>query len=312
MAREVRRRDLVHVHNHYADSSLSVTMLAALLGGFTYSFTIHGPGIFSEAHRWNLGLKVERALFACCISWFARSQTMLWADPEHWEKMHVVHCGVEPEAFARVEHLGEGTRLLFIGRLASVKGLPVLFEALAQLRDRIPRIELRLVGDGPERAALERAVARLGLNEHVHFLGYRSQAEIRDLLGETDVFVLPSFAEGVPAVLMEAFASGVPAVATMVGGTSELVEHGVNGLLVPPGDAQALARAVERVLADASLRNALGTAGRRTVASEFNLRQEAAWLHRILRSSLDGRPEPVRPGAAAEAAPATALITADP
>lgn len=294
LAREVRRRSLVHVHNYSPDSSLSVTLLAAHLGGFTYSFTIHGPGIFFEARQWNLGLKVERALFVCCISWFTRSQTMVWTPPEHWEKLHVVHCAVDPGEFHQVEHAGEGRRLLFVGRLASVKGLPVLLEAVARLRERHPAIELVVIGDGAERPELERAAARLGLDGNVRFLGYRSQEEIRRQLVDADVFVLPSFAEGVPAVLMEALASGVPAVATNVGGTSELLIDGVNGCLVAPGDQRVLVESIGRLMADGQLRSRLGRAGRRTIETDFNLEHEIAWLHTILEASLAGRREPVR------------------
>src|SRR4029077_3934379 len=183
-----------------------------------------------------------------------------------------------------------------------VKGIPVLLEALARLREAHPDVELALAGDGPDRAQLEAEAHRLGIADRVRFLGYQSSDHVRSLLQETDVFVLPSFAEGVPVVLMEAMASGVPLVSTRVAGVSELVEDGVAGFVVPPGDVGALADAIDALLADPSLRQRFGAARRRTVAREFDVGREAGWLGDVLSSALDGVVLPVRPTASSAAA----------
>jgi len=256
---------------------------------------MHGPAEFFEPKYWRLDEKISRALFVCCISNFCRSQGMIFSSPEKWPRLHIIHCGVDPSLFSRVRHANQGKRLLFVGRLAAVKGLPVLFEAIAQIRNDRPDILLTIAGDGPDRAALETTARSLGIAENLRFLGYQSQTQVRQLLAETDVFVMSSFAEGVPVVLMEAMAAGVPVVATRIAGIPELVEDGVSGFLVPPGDAQSLAERIGALLEDDELRNRFGKAGRAEVEAEFNVDLEARRLCKILTGALEGRTEAIRP-----------------
>ena len=295
IAREFRRQNLSHLHNHFSNSSCSVAMLAAQMGGFTFSFTMHGPAEFFEPKYWRLDEKIKRALFVSCISHFCRSQGMIFGPQDKWNRMHIVHCGVDPALFPSVAHQGQGGSLLFVGRLAGVKGLPMLLDAVAKAKAKQPSVRLTLAGDGPDRQRLAEQANRLGIADAVTFLGYQSQAQVRELLQKTDVFVMGSFAEGVPVVLMEAMAAGVPVVATQIAGIPELVEPGVNGLLVPPGDAESLATAIESLVADAALRARFGAAGREKVAAEFNIHREAARLGMILTSALNGTVLPIRP-----------------
>ncbi len=295
LAEAMRKDELTHLHNHFGDSSCTVAMLAAELGGFTFSFSLHGPGIFFEPYRWRLDEKFKRALFASNISHFCRSQAMIFCPPEKWDRLHIIHCGVDPDLFKRVEHATGGTRLLTVGRMASVKGIPILLDAIKHLHAAHPDLKLTIVGDGPERKAFEQYAKAIGIESRVNFVGYQSQAEVRDRLNETDLFVLPSFAEGVPVVLMEAMAAGVPVVTTRIAGVAELVDNGISGRLVPPGDGETLAQAIDDLLNDPDKRNAFGRAGRAKVAAEFNIAKESQWLRKVMTSALEGRVEPVRP-----------------
>ena len=285
LAREMRRRGVEHIHLHFADASCTVGMLAAELAGCTFSFTIHGPSIYFAPRRWSLDVKAKRALFVSCISDFCRSQLMIFSAREDWHKFHIIHCGITPSLFAQREHVGVGTNILWVGRLADVKGLPILFDALASMEQR--NIRVSLVGDGPDREALERQVNEQGLGDVVEFLGFRSQAEVRERMSRADVFVLPSFAEGVPVVLMEAMAAGVPVVATRIAGISELVEDGLSGFTVPPGNADQLRHAIERLLGDSDLRRRFGERGRNKVATSFNVDTEGRRLASILTERLE-------------------------
>lgn len=295
IAHRMRRDKRVHLHNHFADSSCSAAMLAAALGGFSYSFTLHGPYIFFAPQRWALGEKVKRASFVSCISHYARSQAMIFAPPKAAAHLHIVHCGVEPALFDPKHHAGQAKKLLFVGRLAPVKGLPVLLEALAMLHRDGRAFELTVVGDGPDRAMLEARAREMELADAVCFVGYRSQAQVREHLKEADVFVMASFAEGVPVVLMEAMAAGLPVVAPRIAGIAELVEDGHSGYLAPPGDAEALAEKITLLLGDAERRQSFGRAGRAMVEQHFNIEHEAAWLGRIITASLEGRRLGLRP-----------------
>ncbi len=284
LAAHLRRVDARHLHNHIAEAAGSVAMLAAHMVAIPFSFTLHGPGIFMAPAYWRLDAKIARASFVACISNFARAQAMLLAPPEQWDKLHIVHCGVDPARY-RPTGRRRGKRLLFVGRLAAVKGVAVLFEALKSLREHHPDLTLTLIGDGPERPALEGLANNHGLSGIVTFLGYRSQDDVAAALGAHDLFVLPSFAEGVPVVLMEAMAAHLPVIATQVGGVSELVEHGRSGLLVAPGDVQALADALETLLEDPDLGAKMGAVGAEKVAGEFDSTTEAARLKRLLEGA---------------------------
>lgn len=293
-------RRIDHLHNHFADSSCSVAMLCSALGGRPYSFTLHGPAIFFEPEAWHLGTKIETSAFCSAISSFARSQASLFTDPAAWDRIHIVHCGVgEPAAIEVDPGDPDGAcELLFVGRLDPVKGVVVLFDAVTRLLSDGVAVHVALVCDGPQRAELERRAAQLGIGSAVHFAGYRSQPEVQQHLAAADVFVLPSFAEGVPVSLMEAMARRRPVVATNVGGVTELVHDDRNGLVVAPGDVDALAAALRRLVEDVELRGRLGEAGHRTVRDEFDSMTEARRLATLFtdpsaRSAGPIRPEPV-------------------
>lgn len=289
LARHLAQSGAGRIHNHFAGPSCTVAMLAGLLADLPFGFTLHGPADFEDPLRWRLDLKIARADLVACISHFARSQGMIRSDPAHWSRLRIVHCGVSPDRYATAGARG-GARLLFVGRLAAVKGVPVLLDAMSALKQTHPDAHLTLVGDGPERARIEARAAALDLGAAVTFAGYRSQDEVAAELARTDVFALPSFAEGVPVVLMEAMAAGLPVLATRIAGISELVEDGVSGRLVPPGDVATLTGALDDLLSDANLREEMGRAGRAAVAADFDIAREAAWLDRLMDDPLSDRP----------------------
>lgn len=276
LARQLQRDGISHLHNHFADSSATVSMLAGALADIPYSFTLHGPTELFAPESWHMAEKVAQAKLVVCISHFARSQVMLFSDPAHWHKLRIVHCGVTPARYAGTPAPDTGgMKLLFVGRLDPVKGLRVLFEAFEAARAERPDITLTVIGDGEDRAWVEETAARIG---GVDVLGYRSQTEVAEALGRSDVLVLPSFAEGVPVALMESMVSGRPVIATRVGGVAELVEDGISGRMVAPGNATALAEAMTDLAQSAQARTAMGQAGRAKVLAEFDIDNEAAWL----------------------------------
>ncbi len=284
-----------HLHNHIAKASCTVAMLVNALSGLPYSFTIHGPDIFFEPGHWRIDEKAKRARFVACISDFCRSQLMCFSGAKDWEKFHIIHCGIEPGRYtAAPKHSGK--HLLFVGRLAGVKGVPVLLNAVAKLKDQHPDLRVTLIGDGPDRADLEAMSTSLDLEQLVEFTGYKSQSEVAETLAQTDVFVLPSFAEGVPVVLMEAMAAQVPVVTTQIAGVPELVRNGESGVLVPPGDEDALIAALDCLLQSQDLRRKMGAAGRDIVSADFNVQQEAARLSQLFCAyGQDGTPPAKRP-----------------
>lgn len=296
LSRHLKQRQVTHLHNHFADPSANVAMLTSSLSGIPFSYTLHGPAELYEPEKWRLREKTARASFVACISHFARSQAMYFSDPEHWSKLRIIHCGVIPERYADEARAdaGSGVRLLFIGRLTAIKGLRVLLEAFGDALEARPDLHLTIVGDGDDRAHLEKMAKPLGAS--VTFAGFKSQQGVAEALREADIFVLPSFAEGLPVVLMEALASGTPVIATQVAGVNELVEHGTNGFLVPAGDNASLTQRILDMAADPALRASMGEHGQAKVAREFDVRIEAARIASLFlgEGGDDVRPEPLK------------------
>ena len=285
-----RQRGIRHVHVHFANVAADVAMLAAIIGApeLRWSFTMHGSAEFFDVSHYRLGEKVRRTEWVACVSDFCRSQLMGLVEPEHWEKLHVVHCGVDlDEYFPNSDgqpSRGGAVRLLTVGRLVPEKGQPLIIEAVATLRRRGRDVRLTIIGEGPARGAIEDAIERHGVRDAVHLAGAVGQDEIREHYATADIFVLPSFTEGLPVVLMEAMAMGIPVLATHVTGIPELVDHDVSGLMVTPGRLDETVEALERLVADPGLRRTLGAAGREKIIDEFDVRSSA----RLLRAFLAG------------------------
>lgn len=289
--RRLRGRAPRHVHVHFANMAADVARLATRFGnrvdggGWSWSFTMHGPTEFADVTRFDLAGKVADATRVVCIGDFCRSQLQALVDAEHWDRLTVVHCGIDPEAFPPVERPpleGRPARLLALGQLVGRKGQRILLDAAAELTRRGLDVEVVLAGDGPDRQPLEKRAAELGLADRTTFTGAVSQDGILDLYRSADVFCLPSFAEGVPVVLMEAMATGLPSVSTRVNGIPELVVDGVTGRLVAPGRADELADVLAELLTDAPQRERLARDGRAHVLEHYELHRSATALSAVL------------------------------
>lgn len=289
VARRCQVLGIRHLHAHFGTNSTTVAMLAAEAGSLSYSFTLHGPEEFDAPRAHSLGEKTARAAFAVTISSYGRSQLWRWTPFSAWGQVHVVHCGIEPELFPAPTPLPEGPlRLIAIGRFAEQKGLPVLIDAMTQLRDRLPEMTLTLVGDGELRPEIEAQITLAGLGAQVRLAGWLDEAGVRAELARSHALVLPSFAEGLPMVIMEAFAAGRPVIATSVAGIPELVTP-ETGRLVPAGDEAALAGAILDFAATPREElTAMGAAGRRAVLARHDAGTEAAKLAKLLDSALRG------------------------
>lgn len=266
-----------HIHAHFGTNAAAVAMLVRVLGGPGYSFTVHGPEEFDAPAALSLGDKLDRAAFAVGVSSFGRSQLCRWAAYETWPRIKVVHCGIEPAAFAVPAPLPDGPpRLVSIGRFVEQKGQMVLVEAMARLVKDHPDLHLSLIGDGPLRGALEAAIAGAGLGGNITLTGWLDEAGVRAEIAGAHALVMPSFAEGLPMVVMEAMAAARPVIATYIAGTPELVRPGETGWLVPAGDAAALAEAVAAMWSAGPATLArMGQAGRERVLDRHDVTQEA-------------------------------------
>jgi glycosyltransferase involved in cell wall biosynthesis len=295
---ECRKRDIRHIHVHLANAAADLALLTAHLGcavepehPWSWSFTMHGPTEFADLGHYRLAEKLDDARFVVCISDFARSQLMALSDPGTWDELDVVHVGIPIDQFTRssaprVPSLDP--TILYIGRLVPEKGQAVLLEAVAMLAARGHLVDVILAGDGPLKSSLERRAQQLGIASQISFPGAVGQDRLRELYESASIFCLPSFAEGVPVVLMEAMAMGLPTVSTRIAGISELIEDTVGGLLVAPGRPDELASRLEWLLSDPALSRELGAQGREAVLRGFDGERSAERLYELFRQRLLG------------------------
>jgi glycosyltransferase involved in cell wall biosynthesis len=279
LASELRRHGVDHVHAHFGTNSTTVALLCRRLGGPAYSFTVHGPEEFDKPEFLHLGEKIRHAAFVVAISQFGRSQLFRQCGYADWEKIKIVRCGVDA-SFHEVEPTEPpaAPRLVCVARLHEQKGLPILVEAAARLRDQGLSFTVKVIGDGPLRGELERRIAELKLEDCVELAGWQSGADVRAALTASRGLVLPSFAEGLPVVIMEALALARPVISTYVAGIPELVDNDV-GRLVPAGSVPPLTQAMSEILTAPTERlEELGREGVRRIAARHRASDEARKL----------------------------------
>jgi glycosyltransferase involved in cell wall biosynthesis len=275
----------MRLHAHFGTNSAEVAMYARCVGGPPFSFTVHGPEEFESPM--GIAEKVGESIFVAAISSYGRSQLYLRCRPADWPKVHVVRCGIEPSFHeAPVQRRSPSRRLVCVGRLCEAKGQLLLVEAAARLRAKGLEFDLVLAGDGPIRADIEKVIERHRLGETVRITGWISSNRVREELVAARALVLPSFAEGLPVVLMEAMALRRPVLSTFVAGIPELVRANENGWLFPAGSLDELTAAMEDCLArPAEDIQRMGEAGYRRVIECHSVDVEAAKLGALFRTS---------------------------
>lgn len=317
LKRRLVTEQIEHVHAHFGTNSTTLALLCYVLGGPGYSFTVHGPEEFDKGTALGLKEKIRHASFVVAISQFGRSQLYRWSNSLDWSKIHVVHCGLDA-SYLDHDHspVSDSQRFVCVGRLCEQKGQLLLVdafarlinastersspnvaafakmqasqtpgvEALARTHSPLPKPELVLVGDGPMRPEIEARIDSRGIRDHVRITGWASGDTVQKELAAARTIILPSFAEGLPVVLMEALAMERPVISTYVAGIPELVRPGENGWLVPAGDVDALVAAMHEALETPVERlQEMGCASRKRVFERHNIRSEVVKLSNLFR-----------------------------
>jgi glycosyltransferase involved in cell wall biosynthesis len=277
------KQGIGHIHAHFGTNSTTIAMFAKRLGGPGYSFTVHGPEEFDKPESLGLHEKIKQSCFVVAISSYGRSQLSRWADFSDWQKIKIVHCGLD-DGFLRHQFspVPVEPRLVCVGRLSEQKGQLLLLQATARLITEGVSLKLVLVGDGPMREEIEQFIAKHDLAAYVELTGSLSGEQVRQQIVNSRAFVLPSFAEGLPVVIMEAFALGRPVISTYVAGIPELIINGENGWLVPAGSVEDLVAAMREALqASPETLAEMGKQGRQRVLERHAIVTEAGKLSEL-------------------------------
>lgn len=292
-AREFKKRGVTHVHVHFANRATH-TALFLKKAGFTFSFTAHAQDFMVDlANDDLLREMIREATFTAAVSDFSRG-LLVGICPDAADRIHRVYNGIDASRFPAARPGGDPAaspspdptafRLISIGRLIDFKGFPVLINAIASLRDQQIPVSLQIIGEGPQRAALEIQIAQLHLKDQVHLRGVLSQEEIKKELASSHAFALACLTDAkgatdiLPTVILEAMATGLPVASTTLAGVPEMVIHGKTGLLAPPGDVEAFAACLTTLARDPALRARLGSEGLQRVKEVFALSLTAGHL----------------------------------
>jgi colanic acid/amylovoran biosynthesis glycosyltransferase len=276
LAKVMKERKIEHIHAHYASHSCTIALAASQLLHIPFSFTAHAYDIWLD--QLMLKEKLDKCQFAVTCSGYGKQFLLDTVDSNYEGKIHVVHHGVDPEAFTmpRAEKRAEPT-VVSVGRLHEQKGLPYLIEACHLLLKKGITFKCFIIGDGELKSELQQKITERGLENVVILTGSLDQHEVKNYYGMADLFVLPSVIagngdrDGIPNVLIEAMSMGLPVVSTTISGIPELVQNELTGLLVEPRDSESLANAMARLFQSSELRGRMGQRGRDYVRERFDI-----------------------------------------
>ncbi len=297
--RWVRKNDVGHVHVHFGTSEATVALAAHELGGLSYSLTLHAFDIFRETVDHELlARKINASRFTVTVSEFNRRFLVENLPGVDAGRIHVNYNGIDLGRFRPLPgQERDPTMVVGVGRLKEKKGFKHLVEAVARLHKEGLPVRCKIVGEGPDEKSLRKQIAKRGLEGAVELTGPLPQQKVCELIQRAGCFVLPCIeaADGnmdaLPTVLLEAMAAGCPVISNALSGVPEIIEDGVSGRLVSPGDDKALAQAIRDVVTDDSLARLLSEGGRRRAETRFDVTKNVEIMRGWLESALV-RPAP--------------------
>lgn len=271
---------LQHVHVHFSTNATTVAMIARQMGGVSYSFTAHGPDEFVDPTVSSMSLKVQHAAFVAAISNYCKVLLVRFSSYEYWDKIIIVHCGLNIADFTpNYEFDAHNQSLICVGRICPQKAQLLFPPALAQLKNEFPNMKVHFIGDGESRPALEAAIKQHDVGNMVVLHGWKVNSEVREMLANSRGLLLPSFAEGLPVVIMESLALGRPVISTYIAGIPELVDEQC-GWLIPAGSIDGITSAIRAALNTSPEKlSAMGKVGRSRIGAEHNLATIAPKLY---------------------------------
>lgn len=284
----LRRERIQHLHIHFGTNAAIVGRLIRHMGGPLISMTVHGPIEFDSPEAWSLPKTAADCEFIAAISNYCSAQIRRWIPEDQWDKVHVIGCTVGEEFLRPPTPIDPASKtILCIGRMVQDKGHLVLLQALARAAKRGADARLVFVGDGEFRPTIEKIIDIEGVRDRVEITGWVDEREIRRRLTECRALALTSFAEGLPVVIMEALALGRPVLSSCIAGIPELVIPGVNGWLIPAGNADAAASALCEIMETPADRlDEMGRAGQELVRRRHRTSTNVAEIERLMAESV--------------------------
>jgi colanic acid/amylovoran biosynthesis glycosyltransferase len=277
-----------HLHVHFATNPAAVAMLNRILSGIEYSITIHGPEEWDRPENLSLSEKYANAAFIVAVTDFGRAQVYRWTPLDSWSKTHVVRCGLDERFLdAAIQPIFETKQLVLVAGLTEQKAHLLVVEALHLVHQKGLDFQMIFVGDGHLRKLIQKRIDDLGLASKIHILGWQSNDQVREHLIQSRAMIMPSLAENLPVAMMEALVMARPVVGTYIAGVPELLVDGQTGWIVPAGNIERTAEAIESVLNTPVERlNEMGQFGSKRVRIMHNAMVEAGKMKSLFESQL--------------------------
>jgi colanic acid/amylovoran biosynthesis glycosyltransferase len=290
-ARRARAQRIDHLHVHFSTNAATVAMLAHALGGPAYSFTVHGPDELIAPPSLSLADKARNSAFVVAITDYCRRRIVAEA-PDAADKVRIVHCGINVDDFAFNAEPPAAPRIVCVGRLCHNKGQKHIPAAVAQVRHEFPDIVVDLLGGGEDEALIRSEIEKYGVQDNIVIHGWATSDQVRAGIVASRALLLPSYAEGLPIVIMEALAMGRPVLTTRITGIPELVDSGC-GWIFEPGDVDAIAEALRGVMrATPDARAAMGREGRRRIEERHDVMKSGATLIHAFKTAAQEAKQP--------------------
>jgi glycosyltransferase involved in cell wall biosynthesis len=289
LTRQIRALGIEHIHAHFANKPTALARYASVLMGIPFSFTAHAKDLYLSTPESIAGKAIRADFITTCTEYNADYLRSIVLDNDR-EKVHTVYHGVDTNRFGFRHERSSRTIpiIVSVGRLVPKKGHSNVIRAARLLHDRGFDFRLEIYGQGDLKEPLHRQIEEEGLASVVRLHGARTQDELIQVYRKADVFVLAPIVtpngdrDGIPNVLLEAMATGLPAVSTTISGIPEVIEHGINGLLVPSEDPEAVADALAALLDDPDLRESLGANAAQSVRARFDAAANAEYMASLL------------------------------
>ena len=286
LSNQLKHEKIDHLHAHFGTNSAMVARLSKKLGGPPYSFTVHGPDEFDNIREMDLKGKIADSAFCVAISSYGRGQLMRWSHFSDWRKIEVVRCGVDDDFIKgdQLKQISNYPRFCSVARLSSQKGIPLIVEAAARLKREGYLFKIELIGDGEIRHQIANIIQQNDVQDSVIIKGWSNSEDIIHTVLNSKAMVLPSFAEGLPVVIMEALALERPVIVTAIAGIPELVDNRC-GWLIPSGSVDALVGAMKSALQSSPQDlSRMGVVGRKRILAHHDSQRNGAHLFKLIRS----------------------------
>lgn len=284
-----KKNKLYHVHVHFGTNEATVALAANLLGGLSYSMTLHAFDIFRQnVDKALLAKKINHSRFTVTVSQYNKDYMVNNLPGVNPDKIRVNYNGIRLDRFPVQARTVNQPTVFGLGRLIEKKGFMFLVRAIGRLRDEGLIVHGRIGGDGPDEKRLLKEIERLNLSDQFELLGSINEKTVRDWMKRSSCFVLPCVqakdgnVDALPTVLLEALAAGCPIVTTRISGNPEIVVDNISGRLVPPGDDKALADAIRDMVLNSERAAVFAQAGRRRAEELFDIQKNVSvmkiWL----------------------------------